>query len=181
MRKRGERGMHKKWLGVVIGVFVVGWLGSSFAADLKVGCVDIQRAVNECNAGKEAKKSLMKEVEKFQGLVQQKQKDLQTMKETLEKQAPMLTADARTAREKEYQGKLREFQRWGEDNQNDLNQRRTEMERNIAVGLYKVIKKIGEDEGFSLVLERNETIVLFSSKTLDITDRVIKAFDAQKK
>jgi len=55
------------------------------------------------------------------------------------------------------------------------------MERNIAVGLYKVIKKIGEDEGFSLVLERNETIVLFSSKTLDITDRVIKAFDAQKK
>ena len=44
-----------------------------------------------------------------------------------------------------------------------------------------MIKKLGEDEGYTLVLEKNESIVLFASKTIDVTDRVIKVFDAQKK
>jgi outer membrane protein len=92
-----------------------------------------------------------------------------------------MTPDARANKEKEYQNKLREFQRWGEDSQNEINQKRMEMERNISVGLLKVIQKVGADEGYTLILEKNESIVLFASKTLDITDRVIKAFDAQKK
>jgi outer membrane protein len=173
--------MRGKRLAVVIGVIVLGWLGSVLAADLKIGYVDIQKAVNDCNAGKEAKKVITKEVEKFQRLIADKQRELQTMKESLEKQAPMLTPDARATREKDYQNKLREFQRWGEDTQNEINQKRTEMERNISTGFQKVIQKVGADEGYTLILEKNESIVLFVSKALDITDRVIKAYDAQKK
>jgi outer membrane protein len=103
------------------------------------------------------------------------------MKESFEKQTLMMTPDARANKEKEYQNKLREFQRWGEDSQNEINQKRMEMERNISVGLLKVVQKVGADEGYTLILEKNESIVLFASKALDITDRVIKAFDAQKK
>jgi len=173
--------MYGKKLSVAIGMILLGWFGSVWAADLKVAYVDIQKAVNECNAGKDAKKVITKDVEKFQRLIVDKQKELQTIKESLEKQAPMLTPDARTTREKEYQNKLREFQRWGEDSQNEINQKRMEMERNISIGLQKVIQKVGADEGYTLILEKNESIVLYVSKALDITDRVIKAYDAQKK
>jgi outer membrane protein len=173
--------MHGKGLVAVIGIILFGFLGSALATDLKVAYVDIQRAVNESNAGKDAKKVITKEVEKFQRQIADKQKELQTLKESLEKQAPMLTPDARATREKEYQNKLREFQRWGEDTQNEINQKRVEMERNISIALLKVIQKVGADEGYTLILEKNENIVLFVSKTIDITDRVIKAYDAQKK
>jgi outer membrane protein len=182
--EKGDRVMDKKRLGVVVGILVLmggllmkpGW-----SAELKVGSVDIQKAVNECNAGKEAKKVIMKEVEKFQQQIAEKQKDLQQIKDSLEKQAPMLNPDARAAKEKDFQARTREFQRWGEDNQNELNQKRMEIERNIAIGLQKVIQKVGADEGFTLILENNEQIVLYTSKAIDITDRVIKAYDAQKK
>jgi outer membrane protein len=173
--------MYGKGLVAVIGIILFGFLGSALATDLKVAYVDIQRAVNESNAGKDAKKVITKEVEKFQRQIADKQKELQTLKESLEKQAPMLTPDARATREKEYQNKLREFQRWGEDTQNEINQKRVEMERNISIALLKVIQKVGADEGYTLILEKNENIVLFVSKTIDITDRVIKAYDAQKK
>lgn len=173
--------MVGKKLSVVIGMILLGWFGSVWAADLKIAYVDIQKAVNESNAGKDAKKLITRDVDKFQGQIADKQKTLQTMKESLEKQAPMLNPDARATREKEYQNKLREFQRWGEDTQNEINQKRTEMERNISIGLQKVIQKVGADEGYTLILEKNESIVLFVSKALDITDRVIKAYDAQKK
>ena len=173
--------MYGKGLVAVIGIVLFGFLGSALAMDLKVAYVDIQKAVNESNAGKDAKKVITKEVEKFQRQIADKQKELQTLKDSLEKQAPMLTPDARATREKEYQNKLREFQRWGEDTQNEINQKRVEMERNISVALFKVIQKVGADEGYTLILEKNENIVLFVSKTIDITDRVIKAYDAQKK
>jgi outer membrane protein len=158
-----------------------GWLEAGFSAELKVGYVDIQKAVNDCHAGKEAKKAIAKEVERFQRQIAEKQKELQTMKESLEKQAPMLTADARSGKEKDYQQKLREFQRWGEDNQNEINQKRIEMERNISLGLQKIIQRLGSDDGYTLIFEKNENIVLFASKTIDLTDRIIKAYDTQKK
>ena len=173
--------MSVKKLGGVVGMILLGWFGAVCAADLKVAYVDIQKAINESNAGKEAKKAITKDVEKSQHLAADKQKELQTLKESLEKQALMMTLDARANKEKEYQNKLREFQRWGEDTQNEVNQKRMEMERNISAALMKVIQKIGADEGYTVILEKNESIVLYASKTIDITDRVIKAYDAQKK
>jgi len=175
--------MKGKRLVMIVGIilFLGGWLGSALAAELKIGCVDIQKAMNECNAGKEAKKTIGKEMEKLQRLFAERQKELQAMKETLEKQAPMLTQDARATKEKEFQSKVRDYQRWLEDNQKEIQQKGIEMERNILLGLQKVIKKLGEEEGYTLVLEKNEMIVLFASKSIDLTDRVIKIFDAQKK
>jgi outer membrane protein len=172
--------MYGKRFATITGIVLLGWFGSVLAADLKIAYVDIQKAVNECNAGKEAKKTIVKEAEKLHRQLTEKQKELQTMKESYDKQALMLTPDARTTKEKEIQNKFREFQRWQEDAQNELNQKRGDAERSIYVGLQKVVQKIGADEGYTFILERNENIVLYASKTIDITDRVIKTFDAQK-
>ena len=174
--------VYAKTMGVTLTmmVLVLGlWVTPVRAAEMKFAYVDIQQAVNDCNAGKEAKKMIMGQVEKFQKAVQDRQKDLQAMKESFEKQAPMLTQDARATKEKELQTKMKDFQRWGEDSQNEINQKRVELERNIAAGLFKVIQKIGADEGFTLILEKNEQVVLYVAKTIDITERVIKAYDAQ--
>ena len=168
-------------MGLLVFMVAGGFLEPAWSADVKIAYVDIQKAVNESNAGKEAKKVIGRELEKFQKQIADKQKELQQLKETFEKQAPMLNPEARATKEKEYQAKVRDFQRWGEDSQNEINQKRIEMEKNISIGLLKVIQKLGSDDGYMLILEKNENIVLFVSKAIDITDRVIKLFDAQKK
>jgi outer membrane protein len=171
--------MYGRKLAMITGVVLLGWCGSVSAADLKVAYVDINKAVNECYLGKEAQKNMVKEAEKVHRQMTDKQKELQTMKESYEKQALMLTPEARAIKEKEFQTKVREFERWQEDVRNELNQKRADMQRNIFTGLQKVIQKIGADEGYSLILESG--LLLYGSKSLDITDRVIKTFDAQKK
>ena len=174
--------MRSKKMVVAVGILIaLVWLGSALANSLKIGSVDIQKAVNESNAGKEAKKAIVKEVEKYQRQAEDKQKELQAMKESLDKQAPMLNPDVRATKGKDLQNKVREFQRWQEDTQNEINQKKMEMERNIALGLQKVIQKLGADEGYTFIMDLNESIVLFASKAIDITDRVIKIYDAQKK
>ncbi len=181
---QGRKGIHKKRLGMIIGIliftgaFVPCLAGSS---DLKIAFVDIQKAVNECDAGKEARTTLAKKAERFQNLIAQKRKELEETKETIEKQWPMLNQETQAIKEQEFQAKLRDFQRWGEDSQNELDQKKKEMERNVTIGLMKVIQEVGANEGYMLILEKNEYIVMFSSPATDITDRVIKAYDAQKK
>ncbi len=174
--------MYGKFIGILVSMIIGGLLtGTVYSADTKIGSVDMQKAVNECNAGKEAKKVLTKEVEKFQRLIAEKQKEIQEMKESLEKQGLMLNPETRVAREKELQAKVRDFQRWGEDVQNEVNQKRIEEERNISIGLIKVVQEIGANEGYTFILQKNENIVLFASKPTDITDQVIKAYDVGKK
>jgi Skp family chaperone for outer membrane proteins len=68
-----------------------------------------------------------------------------------------------------------------DDNQKEIQQKTMEINQSIVIGLQKIIDKIGTDEGYTLILEKNENIVLFASKAIDITDRVIKAYDTQKK
>ncbi|MBM4278299.1 MAG: OmpH family outer membrane protein [Deltaproteobacteria bacterium] len=177
---KGVKTMRSRNMAVAIGILIaLGWLGSVSASSLKIGFVDIQKAVNECNAGKEAKKAIVKEMDKLQRQFADKQKELQTMKESLDKQAPMLNPDVRATKEKDFQNKVREFQRWQEDSQNEVNQKRMEMEQNISIGLMKIIQKLGEDEGYTVIMELRS--VLFATKTVDITDRVIKIYDTQKK
>lgn len=172
--------MGGKKIGMILGMMILaGWFGSVLAADLKIAYVDIQRAMNECHAGKEAKKTIEKEMEKLQRQFQEKQKELQTMKETLDKQTPMLTPDARANKGKEFEAKVRDYQRWLDDNQKEIQQKGLDMERNISFGLQKVIQKLGADEGYTLILEMNS--LHYVSKALDITDRVIKVHDAQKR
>src|SRR4030067_3335074 len=166
--KKGAGAMRSKMMTAAVGILIVlGSFGGASADSLKIGVVDIQKAVNECNAGKEAKKAIVKEVEKGQRQFADKQKELQTMKESLDKQAPMLNPDVRATKEKDLQNRVREFQRWQEDSQNELNQKRTEIERNISLGLQKVIQKLGADEGDTFIMELNEAVVLFASKTID--------------
>jgi outer membrane protein len=168
-------------IGIFLLIMVGGILGrEGYPAEFKVGTVDIQKAINECVAGREAKRALSQEIEQFERLTAEKQKGLQDLQDSLEKQV-ILTPDARKAKEMDLQTKFRGFQRWEEDRRNEITQKRLEMEKTISIGLLKVIQKIGADEGYTLVLEKNETIVLFSSQAMDMTDRVIKAYDAQKK
>ena len=86
----GKMKSSKKRLMMVIGIFLLTaplLVAPSRSADLKIGVVDVQRALNECNEGKENKKALAKEVEDLQRLVAAKQNELQAMKDSLDKQA----------------------------------------------------------------------------------------------
>src|SRR5262245_28424487 len=72
------------------------------AADLKLGYVDLQRALNEVDEGKTAKASLKREFDQKQKLLDEKQEELKRMKADLDKQSVVMAEDAK----KEKQGEL---------------------------------------------------------------------------
>jgi outer membrane protein len=163
------------------GMGLLAFAAAARAAEIKIGFVDMQRALNECDEGKEAKGVMKGEYQKFQDEIAQRRKDLQALKETLQSQGVMLSEKGRKEKERKYQNRLKEFKRWGEDRQGELKRKEMEITNATLKGLAAMVKKLGEEEQFSLILERNEAIILYGSKAIDLTDRVIQIFNSTNK
>ena len=128
---------------ILCGILIFSAFGAvARAAEIKIGFVDMQRALNESDAGKEAKVLMESAYQEFQNEITQRKKDLQTLKETLQRQGLMLTEKGRKEKEREYQDKLKEFKRWGEDRQGELKRKEMEITNITLKGLATVVKKL---------------------------------------
>jgi len=152
---------------------------AALAADMKVGYVDLQKALNLSSAGKAAKEKMRAKFKDYDADVQKKQDELKKLKEELEKQAMLLSPEARAAKERDYQQKVKDYQRLTKDIQEELQQTDAEFTRKILEEIFKVVQNIGKQEGYTLILEKTESSILYASDGIDMTDRVIQVFDRQ--
>jgi outer membrane protein len=157
-------------------------LSAGAAEDFKLGTVDLQRALNECDAGKRAKEEFKGAVDKLQSDLQKQKNDIEKLKEDVEKKGLVLKDEERKNIEKDYQRRLRDFQRTYKDSQAELQQKDSELTQEILRELGEVIADYGAKQNFTLVLEASNTgAVLYNSRSIDITDQVIEAYNAKRK
>jgi len=176
------RDVIKGKVTVLCGALILSAFGGvAHAVEMKIGYVDIQKAMNESEAGKEAKVVMESEYMKFQNEIARRQEELQALQDTLQRQGLMLSEKVRKEREIEYQNKLKEFKRWGEDRQGELKQKERELTKAALKSLQTVVLKLGEEEKFTIILAMNEAGILYASKEIDLTDRVIQTLNSTKK
>jgi outer membrane protein len=96
----------------------------------------------------------------------------------MEKQASVLSAEARKKKEDELEKLLREYQRIVQDSQAEVKKKEGELTEAIIKESREIIGKIGEEEGYTLIIEKG--MVLYSNKGIDITDSVLKKYDESK-
>ncbi len=144
--------------------------------------VDLQRVMLESEKGKEARKTLTDEAERLKKSLDSKQDELQKLKDAMEKQGAMITQDARAEKDKQYQAKLKDYQRVANDYQGELQQKDMELTQKILKEIEEVVKGLGDREKYAMILEKSQAGVLFGSPSLDITGKVISAYnDAAKR
>jgi len=151
----------------------------SFAADtVKLGSVDVQKVLNESEIGKKAKNDLESLIKSKQSVIDEKGKTVEKLKNDIEKQASVLSADARKTKEDELEKAIREYQRLVQDSQADIKKKEAELTDSILKDIHDIIDKIGQEEGYTLIIEKG--MVVYSDKSLDITDRVMDKYNESK-
>jgi outer membrane protein len=156
-------------------------LARAQSSSIKFAFIDLQKVMIESDKGKLARKSLSEELEKRKKELSQKQGDLQKLKDSLEKQAAMITPEARAEKEKHYQTQLKDYQRLTNDYQTELQQKDQEFTQKILKDLEELIKTMGENEKYTVILEKTQGGILYASASVDITDRVIAAYNEWSK
>ena len=147
---------------------------------MKVGYVDLQKALNTCKAGKDAKGTISALVKKYEDEFKAKQEDLLKLKTNLEKQASLLSVDARKEKEREYQQEVKELQRFQKDVKEELQQKDADHTKRILNELFETLKSIGKEGQYTMILEKNEGAVIYADEKIDLTDQLVKKYDASK-
>jgi outer membrane protein len=148
------------------------------AETAKFGAVDIQKVLNESANGKKAKADLEVLIRSKQTTIDEKGSAIEKMKADIEKQASVLSAEARKSKEDELEKQVREYQRLVQDSQADIKKKEAEFTDSILKDIRDIIDKIGEQEGYTLIIEKG--MVIYTNKDIDITDTVLKKYDESK-
>lgn len=171
---------------IICGVMGLGLLGvfetppaySQNFGNLKIGVVDLNRALNNSKSGKRSKNILLASKNQKQIDLKAKEQDLKKKRDRL-KNNIMLKPAVRAVREKELRKQSVALRREFRVAQRELQVRERKLTESIYLELKTVIAEIGKKEKFNLILEKNTSqLILFSSKKFeDITVKVIKRYD----
>ena len=151
------------------------------AETLSIVFVDLQRVMLESEKGKEAKRLLTDEANKIKKNLDIKQSEIQKMKDALEKQTATITPEARADKEKQYQAKLKDYQRIVNDSQAELQQKDMEYTQKILKEVEDIVKAVAAKEKYTMIIEKNQGGILFGAPSIDITAKIITAFNESGK
>ncbi len=155
-------------------------LGVSAAEPLKIGVLDLQRCIQESNEGKRIAESLKNKQAEMQKDLDKKQQALIDMQKDMEKQSLMLSMDAKTEREKEFEKKRRDLNYLVQDMTEEMKKAETDARISILNILSGVVEAIAKQQKLDLIAERSNGGILYFAKELDITDQVLAELNRVK-
>ena len=144
---------------------------------LKIGYVDLQKALNKSEAGEKAKERIKGDAEKMEARLEKQKTEVEKLKEELEKKGLLLSGDERDSMARDYRQKLRDFERLYKDSQQEIELQDRTLTARLLDELHQIVQEIGEKDGYTLILEGNNTVVLYGAQTIDLTDLVIRLYN----
>ena len=163
--------------GFIVFVFMLFAVPAWTQDKVRLGYVDIQRAISESEAGKKAKEKFQAQVKRAEVDLLKEKQEVERLKSDFDKKGPLLKEEERRNLEKEVQRRYVGYQRSMRDYQEELRQREGEMTAEILKELERIVAEVGRSEKFTLIVERSQ--VLYSDQVIDITSRVIELYNSR--
>ena len=153
-------------------------LAGNAYAEVKVAVVDFQRALNEVKEAEGVRKKLEGMYGERKGTIEKMQKTLEGQRAELEKQSAILSDAARTQKEQEFYRAQMEFQQTYGRYESEMQQAYYSAMEQFIEKMRKIAVAIGQERGYTLVLEATEGGVVYYAPTIDVTEELIKRYNA---
>lgn len=166
-------------LGIAFGFIGMSATGA-MGADIKIAVVDLQKALQSVDSGKSAKSTLEKEFNEKKKSLQAEEESIKKMTEDFKKQAAVLSEEAKGRKQNEIQERLIKYRELFSKSQFEIQNRERQLTEPIIGKLRGIVSDLGNKQGYTIILEKNENSVLFSQPKDDLTEEVIKSFNKKK-
>ena len=153
----------------------------AFCADTcKIGVVDTQKLQEKSEVFQKIRDKLAQKIEPLQQKLNNEKEEIGKLEEEFKKQSMLLSLDAKEDRFRELEKKKRHFKYSYEEFKQEMRNAEEDSKRVVYRDLQKVVLKIGKAEGLSLIIDKTMSGLIYSDDKLDITDKVIEAFDKKQ-
>jgi outer membrane protein len=99
------------------------------------------------------------------------------MRDELDKQKSVLTAEAFQEKETAFQVKLRDYQRLVKDTNDDLQLKEQALTGKLIPEIYQVVEAVGKKEGYTAILDLNNPVIIYHDKQDELTKKIIDEFN----
>jgi len=147
----------------------------------KIVVVNVDLVVLESTRGKSFIARIELERNKKEKLIKEKEALFNNLQKKYENEKFSMNEEARLNMEREISDKKMQYQRYLEDQE-------IEMRRIYELGLKElqeeivpIMEDLSQREGYILVLNKMQSGIVFAHDSIDITDKLIAAFDAKAK
>jgi len=145
---------------------------------MKVGMVDMQKILRESKNSLKVRTAFMKDVEKKQAAIATKEGEVRKLDEEFSRLEPS-AIDVRKKKGDQIKHEMRELQYLREDAEGELKRKEMEITQKVIGEIMQVVRSYARSERFTVILDR--MAVITAEESIDITDRILKLYDAQKK
>lgn len=162
----------KKFLNSLLMASLLVYGVGAYAAELKIGYVQVDKILQEAPQTAETGKKLEKEFSPRTQELERLQKQIRDIENQLDKDSLTISETDRRNKERDVSNLKIDFQRKQRELREDINMRKNEELGTLQDRINKAVTTVAEAEGYDLVVYGG---VAFASKKIDITDKVLKA------
>lgn len=159
-------------------VFFFCTAGFSFAAGTaKIGIVDFHKIATTSSPGKIVKAEINKKGKEMETTLKKKGMEIDTLKKALERESLVMSNDKLLEKQRNLRIKINDFKQLKAKYARQFKQMEARLLTKVKKDVLDLTRKIGKQEGFTLILEKNESGTMYSLKSMDITDKVIEEYN----
>jgi outer membrane protein len=150
----------------------------AWAETVKIGVLNMKRLQQNSAKFQKIREELKEKFNALQKKLDAERTQISKIEEELQKQSMMLSLDAKEGKEMELGKRTRHYKYMYEEVTQEMKNAEYEATRKVGKEIEKIVEKIAQTEGYSVILEEGTVGLIYYNNALDITDRVTKAYDA---
>lgn len=171
--------MRSKTLVITILAFSIVALPaiSLLAQDVKIGYIDSIKIFAEYKETQEAEQIYKKEVDAWKAQAASMEQAIVKLQDELKAQSLMLSEEKQREKKLELDQKMQDYQAFMQDTFGDdglAARRNKELTQPIVDKINEILENMGNEEGYSVIFDVANANIVWASKALDLTERVLE-------
>ena len=159
-------------------VFLFG--GAALGADVaKIGVLDFQKILESSKAGKEAQAEINEEGKLMETELKRRGEEITALEQQIETEKMVMKEDVRQEKQRDIRIKINDLKTLQKKYLREFQVLEEGIIKRLQKDVFAIVREIGAEKGYLLILEKRAAGVVYSPETLDVTDDVIKAYDAR--
>jgi outer membrane protein len=147
-------------------------------APQRVAVIDVQKVLQNSTLGKAAYERLKKMQDERVARAQKMQEEETALENDVNTKKLSLSEDKLTELQKQISDKKIAMQRYAQDADREVGEARDKELAALELKIKPVIDAIGKEMGLAAIFNKFESGLVYASDAIDITDSVVKRFDA---